>query len=193
MNGATRDKKKKKKEKFWEPEGCRCSHWGDLTEVLLGSLTPEQADENRNPCLKNNGGKKKLQYGFKNTHKHTKRNMPPLRTPRPMILISAGDCRKFDVAYQHYTCCFFLFVVFLVLLSWEVEIFSHVWHQWGTFSFFLRSTHFLGPDLSPTPCLASYLRNFFKPILHNLLHWWNHLQLKKKKSVLYTTRKSAAQ
>lgn len=56
-NGATGDKNKKKK-KFWEPEGCRCSHWGDLTEVLLGSLTPKQADENRNPCLKNNGGKK---------------------------------------------------------------------------------------------------------------------------------------
>lgn len=45
MNVATENKV------FWEPEGCRCSHWGDLTEVLLGSLMPEQADENRNPCL----------------------------------------------------------------------------------------------------------------------------------------------
>lgn len=56
-------------------------------------------------------------------------------------------------------------------------------------SFFLHSTHFLGPDLSPTPCLACYLHNFFYQILHNLLHWWNHLQLK---CVIYH-KKSAAQ
>lgn len=53
------------------PEGCRCSHWGDLAEFLLGSMTPEQADKNHNPCLIKIMEEKKLQYGLKHTHAQT--------------------------------------------------------------------------------------------------------------------------
>lgn len=54
---------------------------GDLTEVLLGCMTPEQADENHNPCLiKNNKRKKKLQYGFKIHTRQTRDATPPPST-----------------------------------------------------------------------------------------------------------------
>lgn len=39
-----------KNKKFsWGSEGSGCSHYGGFTEVLSGSLMPEQADDNRNP------------------------------------------------------------------------------------------------------------------------------------------------
>lgn len=68
---------------FRAPEGCQCSHWGDLTEVLLGSMMPEQADKNHNPCLTKIMEEKKLQYGFKHTHthEHTKQKTSPLCSP----------------------------------------------------------------------------------------------------------------
>lgn len=55
------------------PEGCQCSHWGDLTEVLLGSMMPEQAGKNHNPCLIKIKGKKiTIMDENTHTHKHTK-------------------------------------------------------------------------------------------------------------------------
>lgn len=105
---------------------------------------PEQADEIRNPCLiiKNNGGKKNLQYGFKNTHKHTKQKMSPPYTPRP--LVSAGDCRGFD-----YTSCFCL-VFFCLIELRSRDHFSHV-TPIKEYSLRLHSTHLLHPDVSPKP------------------------------------------
>lgn len=58
----------KQKQSLREPEGCRCSHWGDNSALFLGCLKPEQADANGNLCLiiKNNG-EKSFEYCFKKT------------------------------------------------------------------------------------------------------------------------------
>lgn len=85
VNVATRKKKKTIiKIHFGEPEGFRCSHWGDLTEVFLGSMTPWQADEYHNPCLIKSNGGIKLQYGFKK-HTHTHTNKPNKRRQRSTL------------------------------------------------------------------------------------------------------------
>ena len=68
--------------------------------------------------LSHHGGKKKLQYGFKNKHTNT----PNKRCHRPMILTSAADSLTFSAT----------------LHQWRSFL---LWHQWKTFlSFVVRLT-----------------------------------------------------
>lgn len=108
-------------------------------------MTPEQADKNHNPCLIKIMEEKKLQYGLKHarTHKHTKQ-----KDVTALLSMTHDSHRSWELRLAE------------TLLE-RSNIFSRVTPM-KDYSVRLHSTHFLGPDRSPTPCLAFYLHDFYQ-------------------------------